>query len=187
MGGTLSSPPISAARGSTWFEFDVVPAWDPDRRPRAGQVPGFISGAALGFRLIGGRWVCSGVVLSVDGELTTGRWRSVPLGLLIDQALGGTKLVESKPPSLPTSRPQRGSRGPDMDFYRDVGKLYRQAIQREPRRPVAWMAEQLEVDGPDPIEQTRRWIRMARRYGFLRGSIAGKPGETPKQKVKVKR
>jgi hypothetical protein len=175
--GKLSGSATASIDSSTWIEFNSVPA---------DQVPDFINSVALQFRLSGGRWTCAGVRVSVDGELDTSKWRAMPLGLLMDHALEAANFIESKAPKLPTSRPQRGSRGPDLAFYRDIAALYRLAVQQQ-RRPVVWMAAQLGVTGDDSVEQTRRWIRTARQLGFLRASIAGKPGEAPKQKVRVKR
>ncbi len=173
--GRLSRWPMASGRRGTWIEFNHV---------AAGQVPDFITGVALEYRSKDGRWTCTGVCISVEGELDTSKWRAVPLGVLMDHALDAADFIEQKTPKLPTSRPQRGSRGPDRAFYRDVAALYRVAVQQQ-RSPVVWMAEQLGVAGDDPVEQTRRWIRTARQLGFLRASIAGKPGEAPKRTAEI--
>jgi hypothetical protein len=166
--GARPDPSITTAEGMRWIDFDMVPA---------ARVPGSITGIALGFRLKDGRWVCSGACITVDDDLGTRLWRSVPVSLLVSEARAAARLVGTKLPKLPKTRPQRGSRGPDQDFYRDVAELYRHLVADGVRDPVVRIAELLKVPGDDPIEQTRRWIRTARRLGFLRASIAGKPGE----------
>lgn len=166
-------PAPRLAPGLKWVSLDTVPAtWD--GKPTG--LPESVTVAAFGFQDTGGRWICSAACIVADGELTTQLWRDVPIGLLKDQAIEAGILMSRRPAKIPTSRPRRGLR-PDMSFYRDVAQLYRQAVKEHPRRPVTWMAEQLDVKGEDPIEVTRRWVRTARRFGYLRGSIAGKPGE----------
>jgi hypothetical protein len=166
--------PIPEGRNATWIHLDLVDAK---------EVPAYMTGAAFGFRLRGGRWICCGACITFDGDLTVDQYRGVPISKLINRARDAQKLLRSKPPKLPTARPQRGAREPDLDFYRDVAGLYRDAVKLGHRKPIVRMAEELaELLSPDsdPARTVSTWVRKARKLGYLRAAIPGKAGEAKK-------
>jgi hypothetical protein len=151
----------SAGISLTWIRFTHAPKAD-----RRGP-PAAVSEAVLGFRRAGHRWVCSGLLLTVEGELLVQNWRDMRLGGLIEQALDAVQLLEPSKVTPPTTRPQPGSPSVDRGFYREVAKSYREASREHPRDPIKWMAEQL---GEDNVEKVRRWVRKARTLGLIQST-----------------
>lgn len=92
-----------------------------------------------------------------DDELTLGKLRSRE-----------PKAAPKAPERLQLARPD----GSDPDaFYRDVARAYSSAAQ-ESRRPAAVLAEEAGV----PVTTVHRWIREARRRGFLGPGSKGRAG-----------
>jgi hypothetical protein len=123
-----------------------------------------------------GRMVVTGLCLrgSADRPLTAEALRLVPIGRLeaaANEVRRGTAewWLEKVPPlTRPSARPS----GTDPDyFYKLVGDHYRwhSAISH---KPAAKMAEASDV----PVTTVHRWIREARRRGFLPPARRGKAG-----------
>jgi hypothetical protein len=175
----LKSAPLPEGAGAKWIRFDDVP----ERWAGSVPVPSFITGVSVGLKPIGGIWGCVGVCITSDGELTSERYRSLALGVLINEAREAARLVHGKPPRI-ALRPQPGARGPDFEFYREIADAYRFACQQSRRKPVKWLADQHGLG----LETMARYVRKARTLGFLRPAINGKPGEEdvqPKRRKKA--
>src|ERR1700674_3811489 len=93
--GETTSPFVHSP-GRRWVRFDHV---------LKKATPDYLAGAAFEFQFVVGRWICSGIYISSDSELTSARRQDVPLGLLIDQARAAIKMINRRP-RLPESRPR---------------------------------------------------------------------------------
>jgi hypothetical protein len=78
-----------------------------------------------------------------------------------------------RPAAATASGPARGARprGRPDEFYAEVADTYRQLAQSS-RRPAGDMAARYEV----PVTTVHRWVKEARRRGFLAPGRPGKAG-----------
>ncbi|MEV4170245.1 hypothetical protein [Nonomuraea sp. NPDC049709] len=165
--------------GEDWYEWRQEP-------PLSGTVLVQVAVAA------GGRLVLTG--LRIDGAPTAGLLRSIPVGRIevaanaqltaVDDVITPvtvSRLRQTELPSLdgagwemtapdravPRPAPVRKRGRPD-DFYREIADTYHELAQVS-ARPAAELAELRDV----PITTAHRWVKEARRRGFL---PPGRPG-----------
>lgn len=132
------------------------------------KLPPFVDEVELGFKEEHGRWICYGSLLTLSTEITTRRLQDVSVSTLADRVR--REIIESWAPTVTASPPRRGSRGPAVEFYRQILDLYREAVARYPRRPIAWMLDDgLPVDArptsssrQEQLETIRRWVRRGK-------------------------
>ncbi|HEX3538859.1 MAG TPA: hypothetical protein VHT75_00320 [Acidimicrobiales bacterium] len=98
-----------------------------------------------------------------------------PFDLDLAMGSGGEALGDMEPQPRPRPRiklkmPSAAGRHPD-DFYRRVAALYLDLAQRS-GRPAADIARANEIN----VSTVHRWIKEARRRGFLPPGRAGKAG-----------
>jgi hypothetical protein len=132
------------------------------------KLPPFVDEVHLGFKEEHGRWICYGSLLTLSTEITTRRLLDVSVSTLADRVR--REFIESWAPTVTASPPRRGSKTPARDFYRQIFALYREAIQRHPRRPIAWMLDEglppaarpPSSHRTDQLETIRRWVRKGR-------------------------
>jgi len=169
--------------GGNWYE------WRPDRPLAASVYVHVVVGD-------GGRLVVDG--LRIDGPPTAELLRAIPVGKLeatanaqlavVDDAVVAVKARRSRPVRPPAAdpagwetsdpaaavarrRPEPPGRGrPDL-FYRDVATVYLDYAQGS-HRPAADLAERHDV----PVTTAHRWIKEARRRGFLPPGRPGRAG-----------
>jgi hypothetical protein len=142
----------------------------------------------------GGRLVLGG--LRIDGPPTAELLRAIPVGRIeaaanaqlavVDDVSSEAEPVtlsrrtshpadditgwETSDPTAAVSRPAPGAaRGRPDDFYRDIARAYAELAQSSPR-PASVLAEENGV----PVTTAHRWVKEARRRGFL---PAGRPGK----------
>lgn len=159
-----------------------------------------VSGTALPYPVLlrlgrapDGRLVCTGLIAGAlgDGEVSATSLREIPLGEILSDL---ASLGRIKDPALrwlfsPTGVTDvtrlvaRGPRGLPIDHFKRVAAKYREALVRAPKRPVAWLAEQMHA--PEPT--VRRWLQRCRDMGFIGPSQAGKAGERPTKRRGRKR
>jgi hypothetical protein len=147
----------------------------------------------------GGRLVLAG--LRIDGSPSAELLRAIPVGRIeaaanaqlcvVDDAIvagtpvnprarplappaGGTDGWETVDPTFAVQRPHRPevtrSRGRPDVFYREVADVYLDLAQAS-HRPASDIAAQHGV----PVSTAHRWVKEARRRGFL---PPGRPGKT---------
>jgi len=106
-------------------------------------------------------------LLDVGQAITPGRLRSLNIGFLGQMIAASALLTDqtAKPPKLSPS----GQRGYGDDFYKAVAANYQAAIVGR-RRPVLAIAESAGV----PRSTAARWVKEARRRGFLGETSPGK-------------
>jgi hypothetical protein len=169
--------------GGNWYE------WRPDRPLPAAVFVRVTAGE-------GGRLVLDG--LRIDGPPTAELLRAIPVGRLEATANAQLSVVGDAVVAVPARRPRpvhppeghpagweisdpaaavarrppesRGRGRPDW-FYREVATVYLDYAQGSPR-PAVDLAERHEV----PITTAHRWIKEARRRGFLPPGRPGKAG-----------
>jgi hypothetical protein len=144
----------------------------------------------------GGRLVLSG--LRIDGPPTADLLRAIPVGRLEATANAQLAVVDDAVVALPARRPrpvlppegdpagwetsdpagavhrhpsESPGRGRPDHFYREVAVVYLDYAQ-DSHRPAVDLAERHEV----PITTAHRWIKEARRRGFLPPGRPGKAG-----------
>lgn len=142
--------------------------------------------------------------LRIIGEPTSEVLRAIPVGRIEAAANAQLTVVDDAVSPMPASphrrhRPSRGRPGDSLDgwdaptpagpaapgdaersgrprgrpdrFYADIADAYRQLAQTS-RRPAADLAARHEV----PLTTAHRWIKEARRRGFLAPGRPGKAG-----------
>lgn len=171
-----------------WYE------WRQDDPPLSGVVQVRITVGA------GGRLVLTG--LRIEGTPSAELLRAIPVGRIeatanaqlsvVDAPLGTTPVVNVRPrpvappvaedvgwemvgPELAVARAAHAAAGrprgrPDV-FYRDVADVYLTFAQAS-ARPACDLADQHGV----PVSTAHRWVKEARRRGFLPPGRPGKSG-----------
>lgn len=113
--------------------------------------------------------------LDIDTHLDAGPDDALTLGEIRSQVHGvhsGATLFATDPDYAPKRQPLRRPDGSDPDtFYQEVAQAYRSATT-ESQRPAAVLAEEAGV----PVTTVHRWIREARRRGFLPPGRKGTAG-----------
>jgi hypothetical protein len=94
--------------------------------------------------------------------------RSVDSGWEMTDPIGATVRPDIKHRKI--EQPVKAGRGRPDSFYQDVADIYQDLTQRS-SRPAAELAEANNV----PVTTAHRWIKEARRRGFL---PPGRPGKT---------
>lgn len=158
---TVTDPPVAPSRVAhgpgKW-----IPVTSEEYVEEFGQV-------LLRFELIDGRSTCTGLHIERRTEIEARTLRALPLGKLAAEA---GKHAVVWPEALPTpsdiERPG-GRRGFSQEHYRQVARVYAEALGRSPKRPIRWMTDNVYAGRPDsPSEDTvRRWVRRARSMGLL--------------------
>ena len=117
------------------------------------------------------------VALRVDGEVSAGVLRAIPVGRI--EAAANAQLHPAAPPA-PLRRPRariaaslrsNAVRGYPDAFYDAVASSYRQLVAAS-SRPVGDLAEANGV----PVTTAQRWVKEARRRGLLAPGRPGKAG-----------
>lgn len=169
--------------GGNWYE------WRPEPRLPASVFVRVVVGE-------GGRLVLDG--LRIDGPPTADLLRAIPVGKLEATANAQLAVVDDavvpvrnrrprpvRPPeattagweisdpatAVPRRAAQPAGRGRPDHFYRDVATVYLDYAQGS-HRPAADLAERHEV----PVTTAHRWIKEARRRGFLPPGRPGRAG-----------
>jgi hypothetical protein len=112
--------------------------------------------------------------------------RSIPLGALVDEywaeyrrGLAGQRLFFGRSPSVQLRPPPRRNRGGPTGwgeaFYQDVAVEYLQALEADPKRPIAWMARRRRTS----TTTVRDWVALARHKGYLTATTRGRAGGQP--------
>lgn len=146
-----------------------------------------------------GRKICVGMIVGLneayptgDGrgsfgvttEVTSRALRGIPVAELIGRAVRDDRaperhshfrnIVLARMPKSEGVRLAPGPRGHPDEHFRLLADRYREALETEPGRPMAWLAEQYpEVDR----STVARWVQRARDKGYLGDSQAGRAGE----------
>ncbi len=97
-------------------------------------------------------------------------WETADPGLAVDRP-GGPGVGPPRLSVLPSAEIAAGQRGRTDDFYRDIASAYSDRAQAS-ARPAADLAEA----GGVPGSTAHRWIKEARRRGFLPPGRPGKSG-----------
>jgi hypothetical protein len=169
--------------GGNWYE------WRPDRPLGASVFVHVVVGE-------GGRLVVDG--LRIDGPPTAELLRAIPVGKLeatanaqlavVDDAVVAVKNRRPRPVRPPAADPggwetsdpaaavgrrlpEPAGRGRPDHFYREVATVYLDYAQGS-HRPAVDLAERHDV----PVTTAHRWIKEARRRGFLPPGRPGRAG-----------
>lgn len=98
-----------------------------------------------------------------DVSPTSTLLRDLPLAALEADARSAAAMLIEMPP-LAWVAPGAGRAGHSAEFLHLIYRLYRYALNRHPRRPIAWMHEEglPEQLRPQSIETVRTWVRQAK-------------------------
>ena len=176
----------SAGEGDRWIGIYAPLEGDPPRR---------IIPYSIRIRVASsqGRLICTGIHLGdnwetggEEVEITTRSLRELRLDEILTQlnrqqdsfqVIGMSGVIGRGS----VTRPHRpGRRGHGDEHYQEVARVYREAAGR---KPIQHLVEHFIVE-----ESTaRRWVREARKRGFLGAAIPGKAGELPADETKEDR
>jgi len=122
-----------------------------------------------------GRLACTGLHLEAaqDGELTARDLRELHLPDLLTRFAWSRDRVEARPATRLERPGHPGPRGHSREHFEQVAALYREALEADPYRPVAWMRGRLDAS-PATL---RRWIQRARDMGLLGPAPIGRAGD----------
>lgn len=169
-----------ADNGPKWAHVDYVPGEDAFWDQLGGDDWGAIDDVAPGVRVYAtwgeqsdGRMVVTGLCLrgSAEHPLTADALRAVPIGRLeaAPNEIRATSARRALDQVAPLTRP--GDQVSGDEFYKIVAAHYRWHVSVS-HKPAAEMAAAAEV----PVVTVHRWIREARRRGFLPPARKGKAG-----------
>jgi hypothetical protein len=145
-----------------------------------------------------GRMICTGLIVGLNEAypLGNGEWgkpievtsralRRIPVAELIGRAVTQDPIsdhhaplrrkVLSRSPESMSVRRAPGPKGHPDEHFRWVADQYRKALEANPRAPMAWLDERIDVDR----STITRWVQRARDKGFLGKSTPGRAGEVP--------
>lgn len=123
--------------------------------------------ALMRTEVVNGRLTCTGIHLETNAELTGADVRAFPIAAVTPLAATFAKAVNEELRDAPISEAKAmGRRGYEASHYEDVAKLYKQALLREPGKPIWWMTKQYAQDekrkDPPSDDTVRRWVREVR-------------------------
>jgi hypothetical protein len=119
----------------------------------------------------GGRFGPVRVVIENDAGVTAGDLRRVPLATL-DRTANNLREILDGLDELPLPRRTAGARPEDPDaFYKRVALRYARVVE-DTHAPAPVLAEEAGV----PVTTVHRWIREARRRGYLPPARRGAAG-----------
>ncbi len=103
-------------------------------------------------------------------QVSESGWETADPGLAVRRP-GGPRVGTPPAAALPSAEIVAGQRGRSDEFYRDIARAYADRAQAS-TRPAAELAEV----GGVPASTAHRWIKEARRRGFLPPGRPGKSG-----------
>jgi len=139
-----------------------------------------------------GEIICTGVVFGVseDGTvpvITTSSLR-IPLAEVVSRLtrdrgrMGSLALllgVTDRAPAATIARTRTGAKGHPDEHYRTVAAQYRAAMKSHPSAPTKTLIAEYENWSEATV---RKWLREARRRGFLGRAPRGRAGEVKKRR-----
>lgn len=117
---------------------------------------------------VGGRTVCTGIAFDDPVGIQWSALRDFPLTSIV--AFLAEQQDQEQAPAFDEVPDDLGSRPTYTDeHFRRVAQAYRVGLRRRPEAPVRWIIEThlAHMEHPPSGATVRRWLREARRRGFV--------------------